>query len=188
MVGAEEWTVLQSVALDARVQRHPNKCVTSIVVPSGSERNQLDYFLAMWPSSAFHIWVSATNAELRKREPTADDKAKKHYAPITLRELMLFLAGLLFMTHYGLPRTEFWAKSTDLFPTIDLKKLIGIGRNRFSAILFCLRFAPPLLGPESSEYYQIDALVAQFHQSRSGAAIQIGDELCIDELFSPWLG
>ena len=100
-----------------------------------------------------------------KARITADDKAKKHYAPITLRELMLFLAGLLFMTHYGLPRTEFWAKSTDLFPTIDLKKLIGIGRNRFSAILCCLRFAPPLLGPESSEYYQIDALVAQYSRA-----------------------
>ena len=190
VAGGSIWNILPSLSIDARGQRHPIACRTSILHPPGGvEKSPLDYFLRMWPTSAFPIWINATNIQLlQRRNALQGESERKHYRPLLFNELMRFLATLLFMSIYRLPRAEFWARGEGVFDAFHLKTKSGISRNRFQALITSLRFIEPVLGRTADEYEQVDALLDQFHSVRAGISIELGDELCIDELFSSWLG
>lgn len=189
LVNGEMWMMRESILHDSRYARQPHRFRTVIVMPSGSERKPLDYMKRMWPFEFFPIWISATNIKLSEKAlacPTP--KQRKNYRPLNSNEFLCFLGCLLFMTHYNLPRNEFWAEANGAYPSLNLRERIGISRNRFSAILTNLSFLIPIEGRRENPYEQLDALLRHFHATRAKIAIDLGHELCIDELFSSWLG
>lgn len=181
-----EWKVKRAIVLDSWTQRHPSQCTTSISI--NRDATELDFLKRMWPIRFFPEWITATNYQLQGRQRLApNDKERRNYRPLNESELYRFIACLLFMTHYGLPRCEYWEKQRGMYPEMRLGKQTGISRNRFNAIVSCLSFALPPIG-RMTEYHEIDTLLGHFHASRATVSMNLGDNLCIDELFSSWLG
>ena len=186
LINEVDWEIKISIPVDSRLRRQPYIVHSHLIRGGSPSRKPINYFDLMWPIQHFPEWIEATNLNLKAKVDGGSNE--KHHRPLTIRELRRFIACLLYMTHYKLPRSEFWTKEKGSYVSFNIRQKTGISRNRFDALLSNLAFVRPIIGRESTPYDQLDALISQFHSSRAQVRIEMGSELCIDELFSSWVG